>query len=270
MNSTCETIAEPRVLYQRTLTTSVRSRYAAFVSGAGHAPTRTTRPSRPTSRAGNPAASSQRIGVGPEDDRRGGRDVRVDAGTGDDGGGSPGAIGREARRGIDDVVAGDPAGRPSPDRRGGRGHGVAVDRDDVVTSIVGRRPAVIRASDAPAAEGRRPGGGDVPAEIHEQPAARGTVCRGRSQVGRERLAGRPEVELDAARNADRLGSPVELYDLPARDAHDDRRGFDVVRKGVEVAVVAEQSKGVSDRRIHRPVRHPRRPERAVDRREEQR
>ena len=125
--------------------------------------------------------------------------------------------------------------------------------------------------DQPAPAGRLPGDREIAAKVDQHPTSNRVVSAARGAVGRERLGGRPEVELDAWRKLDASRPLIQSHRPPSPDdgcAH----AYGLIgclRDRREVAVVADRPKRSADRRVEDAVRRLGGTERHGDRLDEQ-
>ena len=162
---------------------------------------------------------------------------------------------------VDDVVALHASAAPPADRgAGGREASVAQgDRRSVAVDVA----VIVAHAHRPAARGRVAGDCDVTAQADQDAASRLGSDPSRRAVGRERLPGRSEVELDPCGDADRVACLVEHDPTPAGGASQAHDAAPVVvdRDQCEVARVAEGVHRVADRRVDGASGRPGRPHR---------
>ena len=189
------------------------------------------------------------FGLFPGHDGRCRRGVRIGAGGRGDARRPPRAVGGKPGPRVHDVMQ-HPAAAPPPAaghrRRGDRSAGQP---DQLRPGRIGTVGGLGH-GDRPAAAGRGPADGDVPAEA-DQYATCGTGRGGDGPyrpVGADALGRGAEVQPDARRQPEQRA--VEPYPLPSRRGN--RGGGRLAAPGVEgreVAVVAETDQGVADCRI---------------------
>src|SRR5712692_1101344 len=162
----------------------------------------------------------ERVGLQPGDrpfahhDGRCGGDIGVDACAGDDGRRSPRAGGRQSGRRVDDVVKDDTASSPVAHSRARRRDPAGLDADRLFL-IVDARVAVLARLHRPPLERRLACHRDVTAEAHQGAARTHCLERcGRGQVCSKSLGRRPEIDLDAGREAHHPRAFVEIDRLP--------------------------------------------------------
>ena len=200
-----------------------------------------TCPSRRTSRAGMRRSCSHAGASRVEHDRRGARDVRVDARPRGDAGRAPATLGRQAVAGSMMWCA---PGAPAADRDARRRQPAGADHDRLARAAPGPELWLsVTRTGQPAAR-RRTGDRDVAAEAHEHAGVVRRPLRPRTRRGRRRVPSpvaprsrsHRRVEADASTARDRSGSRRQPGTRTAV-RHRARRGAGRAEQ-VEVAVVA--------------------------------
>jgi len=129
-------------------------------------------------------------------------------------------------------------------------------------------PATKSDADRPAA-GRRTRDRDVAAEADEDGARRRGRSRARGAIGRERLRGRAEIELDPRRSPDDAAHGIEVHSVLPRGRHEPEARAAGGDEG-EVAIPPERAQRRADRRVDAAAGRLGRAERDADGLDEER
>ena len=129
---------------------------------------------------------------------------------------------------------------------------------------------IVGHADAPALGGRRALDRQVAAERDKHATAHASARRGGATVGTERLGSGAQVHDHAPRSGHGSGSAIDLDRAPSGNRRDRPCRALAAGDRVEIAVVAERDQRLSNGRVDVPVGHPGRPQRGLDRVQQQR